>query len=220
MSTDPAKQSSAYGYYNYGSYDDDSRSVGDDDDDDAADDDKATPVPPNCAEFPTYNRKTRIYFKCGSGIGNPMYMDQDAECTYLFTWESVYACPLGIPPPKSALEKGCNVLNDKGQKIDLSPLMRPFDNWVVEGKDRVYTLAVCGNLVPTPDIPNQCQGPRAFACSAPRKGGGGEGEATAIGRNLGMWARQVSPSCPQKKPPTSLAFSHTEVSSEMPRPPS
>ena len=66
-----------------------------------------------------------------------------AECEYLFEWKTQYACPLGAPPPKSDLAQGCNVMNDEGQKIDLSPLARPFDNWVVEGGDRIYSIAVC-----------------------------------------------------------------------------
>ena len=62
MATDPAGQSSAYAY-NYDGYDDDGSTDGDD----------GIDVPPNCKEYPVYNRKTKIYFSCGEGLGNPIF---------------------------------------------------------------------------------------------------------------------------------------------------
>ncbi|KAJ8270708.1 hypothetical protein GJAV_G00118320 [Gymnothorax javanicus] len=94
-----------------------------------------------------YERSTAILFTCdhSSGTGEPEFIKETPDCTYLFEWNTALAC---LPFKTTS----CSYKDDKGNSYDLSPLSMPRSNWAVESRtgdqDQRYYINVCKSLVP------------------------------------------------------------------------
>ncbi|XP_022089875.1 cation-independent mannose-6-phosphate receptor-like [Acanthaster planci] len=94
----------------------------------------------------TYERSTAINFFCDEGVqgvGQPSFIQEDSDCTYIFEWATPQACP-----PFKVVE--CSYSDDK-QQFDLASLARVDDNYRVDpmatvGND-VYFINVCRSLL-------------------------------------------------------------------------
>ncbi|XP_038048004.1 cation-independent mannose-6-phosphate receptor-like [Patiria miniata] len=94
----------------------------------------------------TYERSTAINFFCDEGIqgnGEPTFIQEDSDCTYIFEWATPQACP-----PFKVVE--CSY-SDRNQQFDLASLARVDDNYRIDpmatvGTD-VYYINVCRSLL-------------------------------------------------------------------------
>ncbi|CAN9507985.1 unnamed protein product [Ophioblennius macclurei] len=94
-----------------------------------------------------YQRSTQIHFSChpDQNPGEPEFIKETTDCTYLFTWRTALAC---LPTRTSS----CSYIDDQGLSYDLSSLALDSNNWEVEvspssSKQRFY-INVCRSLVP------------------------------------------------------------------------
>ncbi|XP_072178244.1 cation-independent mannose-6-phosphate receptor-like [Diadema setosum] len=91
-----------------------------------------------------YQRSTAINFYCDEnveGIGSPHYIQESADCTYIFEWATPLACP-----PFKVVE--CSY-REGGQQYDLAPLSKLTDNYRVQGvatTGTAYYINVCRSL--------------------------------------------------------------------------
>ncbi|XP_071800837.1 cation-independent mannose-6-phosphate receptor-like [Asterias amurensis] len=99
----------------------------------------------NCHQN-TYERSTAINFFCDEGVkgnGQPTFINEDSDCTYVFEWATPLACP-----PFKVIE--CSY-SDNDHEFDLAPLARVDDNYRINpmatvGND-VYYINVCRSLL-------------------------------------------------------------------------
>ncbi|KAG8191169.1 hypothetical protein JTE90_011854 [Oedothorax gibbosus] len=96
-----------------------------------------------------YNRSTLITFTCHHGHEDkdgPMFVYETEDCTYLFEWPTVHACP-----PFDVIE--CSVVDDDGVTYDLSPLSQLDDNYYLKSPNydsRMFVINICRSVVHTP----------------------------------------------------------------------
>ncbi|XP_029965640.1 LOW QUALITY PROTEIN: cation-independent mannose-6-phosphate receptor [Salarias fasciatus] len=94
-----------------------------------------------------YQRTTQIHFQChrDQNPGEPEFIRETADCSYLFTWRTALACP----PSRTS---SCSYRDEQGRSYDLSSLALDSGNWEVEvpaqSSARRFFLNVCRNLVP------------------------------------------------------------------------
>ncbi|XP_061097950.1 cation-independent mannose-6-phosphate receptor [Conger conger] len=94
-----------------------------------------------------YERSTAILFTCdhSKGTGEPQFIKETTDCTYLFEWNTALAC---LPFKTTS----CSFKDDEGNSYDLSPLSMPRSNWAVDSqmgnKEQRYYINVCKSLVP------------------------------------------------------------------------
>lgn len=97
-----------------------------------------------------YNRTTRITFTCHHAHEDkdgPVFVTEAQDCTYLFEWPTVHACP-----PFDVIE--CSVIDDKGIYYDLSRLSLPNENYYIKNPisdNKTFVINVCRSVVHTPD---------------------------------------------------------------------
>ncbi|KFM80576.1 Cation-independent mannose-6-phosphate receptor, partial [Stegodyphus mimosarum] len=96
-----------------------------------------------------YNRSTRITFTCHHALEDkdgPYFVSEAEDCTYLFEWPTVHACP-----PFDVIE--CSAIGDNGAYYDLSKLSLPNDNYYVKHPmyEKNFVINVCRSVVHTPD---------------------------------------------------------------------
>ncbi|EGD73158.1 hypothetical protein PTSG_04871 [Salpingoeca rosetta] len=109
---------------------------------------------------------TKILFTCGPSRGRPVFLNEGDECSFTFRWETDLVCEDADP---SVEELPCYVETDKGDIIDLSPLVSSVSNWRALDETHnadtyMYYLSVCRTLVPTPDLPAGCATSTSAAC--------------------------------------------------------
>ena len=75
--------------------------------------------------------------------------------------------------------------NERDELINLQPLIKTWDNWMVESTKRVYFINVCHVLVKTRQMPAECHANTMF-CSVARQE---SGVARADVKDLGMTSR-------------------------------
>lgn len=134
---------------------------------------------PDCSVY--YFRRSRIKFLCGAGLGEPVFMEE-RSCEYSFKWVTELVCEPGeVPEPMLAAK--CRVTPPGGLgTFDFSPLIRTWDNWVVESENAIYHVNVCNSLVKTRTMPETCHDSRASICAVPRSGGlGGRPQPRSLG---------------------------------------
>ncbi|XP_011491456.3 cation-independent mannose-6-phosphate receptor [Oryzias latipes] len=91
-----------------------------------------------------YQRSTLISFSChpDAGPGEPEFIKETPDCSYLFTWPTALACAKTI---------SCSYNDDQGRSYDLSPLALDSGNWEAElptqGTERRFFMNVCRSLV-------------------------------------------------------------------------
>eukprot|EP00062_Callorhinchus_milii_P000078 gi/632935035/ref/XP_007887464.1/ PREDICTED: cation-independent mannose-6-phosphate receptor [Callorhinchus milii] len=92
-----------------------------------------------------YERSTAILFYCdhSQNPGEPKFLRETSDCTYLFEWHTSYVCP-----PFTSID--CTLRDDDGNSYDLTPLSRYRDNWEILSIDngQKYYINVCKSLVP------------------------------------------------------------------------
>ncbi|XP_069788171.1 cation-independent mannose-6-phosphate receptor [Narcine bancroftii] len=93
-----------------------------------------------------YERSTAIMFYCDhrQTPGKPVFLRETPDCTYLFEWQTSYACP-----PFQSID--CTVRDRSGNSYDLSSLSQSQENWEIEqqpGVGQKYYINVCKSLVP------------------------------------------------------------------------
>ncbi|XP_035222792.1 cation-independent mannose-6-phosphate receptor-like isoform X1 [Stegodyphus dumicola] len=96
-----------------------------------------------------YNRSARITFTCHHALEDkdgPYFVSEAEDCTYLFEWPTVHACP-----PFDVIE--CSVIGDNGAYYDLSRLSLPNENYYVKHPmyEKNFVINVCRSVVHTPD---------------------------------------------------------------------
>ncbi|KAM4632802.1 LOW QUALITY PROTEIN: cation-independent mannose-6-phosphate receptor [Polymixia lowei] len=93
-----------------------------------------------------YQRSTEIYFSCHPDIqtGEPEFIKETPECTYLFSWRTALAC---VPVKTTS----CSYNDGQGHSYDLSSLAMNSRNWVVESttgdSHQRFYINVCKSLV-------------------------------------------------------------------------
>ncbi|XP_030577044.1 cation-independent mannose-6-phosphate receptor isoform X2 [Archocentrus centrarchus] len=93
-----------------------------------------------------YNRSTEIYFSCNpdKNPGEPEYIRETPDCTYLFNWPTALACIL-------VKTTSCSYNDGHGRSYDLSSLAMDSGNWEVElstgNTNNQYYINVCRTLV-------------------------------------------------------------------------
>lgn len=95
-----------------------------------------------------YNRTTKITFVCHHAREDkdgPIFIGEAFDCSYLFEWPTVHACP-----PFEVIE--CSVSDDKGVNYDLSRLSLPNENYYVKHPmfEKTFVINVCRSVVHTP----------------------------------------------------------------------
>lgn len=96
-----------------------------------------------------YNRSTMLAFTCHHGREDkdgPMFVSEDEDCSYLFEWPTVHACP-----PFDVIE--CSVTDDSGTYYDLSPLSLLDDNYYLKNpysKSKMFVINICRSIVHVP----------------------------------------------------------------------
>uniref|UniRef100_A0A8C2IVC6 Insulin-like growth factor 2 receptor n=1 Tax=Cyprinus carpio TaxID=7962 RepID=A0A8C2IVC6_CYPCA len=93
-----------------------------------------------------YERSTAILFSCdhSKNPGNPEFIKETADCTYLFEWHTALACP-------SFKTTTCSYNDGSGHSYDLSSLALHKFNWIVPdatNQKQRYYINVCKSLVP------------------------------------------------------------------------
>ncbi|KAK2855938.1 hypothetical protein Q5P01_004673 [Channa striata] len=100
-----------------------------------------------------YQRSTEIHFTCNPDInpGEPEFVKETSDCTYIFTWSTALAC---VPVKPTS----CSYNDGHGRSYDLSSLARPSSNWQVESSDtkNTYYINVCRSLVQQRDSEVKC----------------------------------------------------------------
>lgn len=97
-----------------------------------------------------YQRSTNIYFSCNPdrNPGEPEYIRETPDCTYLFNWPTALAC---VPVKTTS----CSYNDDQGRSYDLSPLAMDSGNWEAElptgDTNKQYYINVCRSLVKQKD---------------------------------------------------------------------
>uniref|UniRef100_A0A3Q4GTY1 Insulin-like growth factor 2 receptor n=1 Tax=Neolamprologus brichardi TaxID=32507 RepID=A0A3Q4GTY1_NEOBR len=97
-----------------------------------------------------YERSTNIYFSCNPdrNPGEPEYIRETPDCTYLFNWPTALAC---VPVKTTS----CSYNDDHGHSYDLSPLAMDSGNWEAElptgDTNKQYYINVCRSLVKQKD---------------------------------------------------------------------
>ncbi|KJE92774.1 hypothetical protein, variant 2 [Capsaspora owczarzaki ATCC 30864] len=108
-----------------------------------------------------FNRSTLIIFSCARGqVGAPVFVQESADCVYIFNWATDAACP-----PSDQLE--CMATHPTtGRQYDLSPLIKTIGNWEAldsaEGDSYRYLINVCHAINPDA-YSNKCN-VRSAAC--------------------------------------------------------
>lgn len=92
-----------------------------------------------------YNRTTEVYFSCDpkKNPGEPQFIRETPECTYMFTWPTALAC---VPVKTTS----CSYNDGQGHSYDLSSLAMDSQNWEAErptGSTERYYINVCRSLV-------------------------------------------------------------------------
>lgn len=93
-----------------------------------------------------YNRTTINRFLCDhskKGSVDLTYIQEKADCTYVFEWKTALACP-----PYTQVE--CSLTGSDGQQYDLSELQLTDDNYYYAdplSPTRRYIINVCRSLV-------------------------------------------------------------------------
>lgn len=108
-----------------------------------------------------FERSTFIEFVCdrNAGDGNPEFIDELDDCSYVFRWPTSHVCVEQTDFP-------CVLTDKEGRQYDLSPLKRLDSNWMVDNVGQadefVYILNVCHNIIAT-GAAAKCKG-NAGAC--------------------------------------------------------
>uniref|UniRef100_A0A6Q2XKG2 Insulin-like growth factor 2 receptor n=1 Tax=Esox lucius TaxID=8010 RepID=A0A6Q2XKG2_ESOLU len=90
-----------------------------------------------------YQRSTQINFFCDPQMNPVTFINETAECTYLFTWRTALAC---VPVKTTS----CSYQDYNGTSYDLSSLSLDSRNWLAEsatGQEERYYINVCKSLV-------------------------------------------------------------------------
>jgi len=92
-------------------------------------------------------RQTQIYFECdltASAESKPVYVDELSNCTYLFRWNTPFACPLNrnTTPPVTGDCKAPS-FSVSGSYLDFSPLSTQADS-TGQVDSQVFHWRVCG----------------------------------------------------------------------------
>eukprot|EP00053_Salpingoeca_punica_P018832 m.187042 g.187042 ORF g.187042 m.187042 type:complete len:2205 (+) comp17514_c0_seq1:52-6666(+) len=104
------------------------------------------------------SRSTIVYLTCGADLGTPVFVEEMANCSYVFEWQTSAACIGKQKPPASPL---CQ-FNDPftGSVYDLSGLTRHGANWraldVRPSEQYFYELNVCSPVVDTVTVTGPC----------------------------------------------------------------
>ncbi|GFY65626.1 hypothetical protein TNIN_97651 [Trichonephila inaurata madagascariensis] len=97
-----------------------------------------------------YNRSTFLTFTCHHGLEDkdgPSFVAEAEDCTYLFEWPTVHACP-----PFDVIE--CSVIDKDGVHYDFSKLSLLSDNYYVKNpysNNKTFVINVCRSVVHTPN---------------------------------------------------------------------
>ncbi|GFQ64134.1 hypothetical protein TNCT_577571 [Trichonephila clavata] len=97
-----------------------------------------------------YNRSTFLTFTCHHGLEDkdgPSFVAEAEDCTYLFEWPTVHACP-----PFDVIE--CSVIDKDGVYYDFSKLSLLSDNYYVKNpysNNKTFVINVCRSVVHTPN---------------------------------------------------------------------
>lgn len=96
-----------------------------------------------------YNRTTKITFTCHHAhedTDGPIFIAEAEDCTYLFQWPTVHACP-----PFDVME--CSATDGNGLYYDLSRLSLPNENYYVKypSANKTFVINVCRSVVHTPN---------------------------------------------------------------------
>ncbi|KAM4694239.1 cation-independent mannose-6-phosphate receptor [Discoglossus pictus] len=98
-----------------------------------------------------YKRSTVILFICNRTEGQPVFLRETEECTYMFEWSTPRVCA-----PLKPID--CSLKDSDGNSYDLSSLSQYEENWEAElitGTTQKYYINVCKPLVPEPG-PTPC----------------------------------------------------------------
>ncbi|XP_053567150.1 cation-independent mannose-6-phosphate receptor [Bombina bombina] len=91
-----------------------------------------------------YKRSTLIIFSCDRTEGQPVFLKETSECTYMFEWHTPLACP-----PLKPID--CSLKDSEGNSYDLSSLSQYKENWEAKhstDSTQKYLINVCASLVP------------------------------------------------------------------------
>ncbi|GIY45748.1 hypothetical protein CDAR_543892 [Caerostris darwini] len=97
-----------------------------------------------------YNRSTYIAFTCHHGLEDkdgPSFVTEAENCSYLFEWPTVHACP-----PFDVIE--CSVVDKDGVYYDFSKLSLLSDNYYVKNpfsNNKTFVINLCRSVVHTPN---------------------------------------------------------------------
>lgn len=103
-----------------------------------------------CLKNPKFQNRARIIFLCDSvvGLGEPILLEHNDECVFLFEWRTNVVCPAKPEVPKSFTS--CNYTdNSRGIHFDLLPLQKTGTNAyyeVFDGKNMSFKLNICSSL--------------------------------------------------------------------------
>ncbi|XP_071956716.1 cation-independent mannose-6-phosphate receptor-like [Antedon mediterranea] len=113
-----------------------------------------------------YKRSTAFIFYCDKqvkGAGEPKFINETSDCTYVFEWATSLACP-----PFELVE--CSYRNSQGTQFDLSSLTHTKDNYKVmpfyqtTAKPDIFYINICRPLVHSHNVEgSKCAGNSA-AC--------------------------------------------------------
>ncbi|XP_035231798.1 cation-independent mannose-6-phosphate receptor-like [Stegodyphus dumicola] len=95
-----------------------------------------------------YSSSIKIIFTCHQALEvGPYFVSETEDCTFLFEWPTVHACP-----PFNVVE--CSVIGDNGAYYDLSRLSLPNKNYYVKHPlyEKHFVINVCRSLVPALDF--------------------------------------------------------------------
>ncbi|GFT52342.1 hypothetical protein NPIL_297832 [Nephila pilipes] len=97
-----------------------------------------------------YNRSTFLTFTCHHGHEDrdgPSFVAEAEDCTYLFEWPTVHACP-----PFDVIV--CSVIDKNGVFYDFSKLSLLSDNYYVKNpysNNKTFVINLCRSVVHTPN---------------------------------------------------------------------
>ncbi|XP_033118003.1 cation-independent mannose-6-phosphate receptor-like [Anneissia japonica] len=113
-----------------------------------------------------YERSTSFVFYCDKTAtvpGEPKFIDETTDCTYIFEWATPLACP-----PFDLVQ--CSYRSSTGTQFDLSPLTRIHDNYKItpsyhsKNKPDIFYMNVCRPIVHSHNVEgSKCPGNSA-AC--------------------------------------------------------
>ncbi|XP_054722870.1 cation-independent mannose-6-phosphate receptor-like isoform X2 [Uloborus diversus] len=97
-----------------------------------------------------HNRSTIITFICHhahEAKDGPIFIEESQDCSYLFEWPTVHACPTF-----DVID--CSVTDKNGLTYDLSHLSLPNTNYYIKyggSSDKMFVINVCRSIVHSPD---------------------------------------------------------------------